>query len=341
MLHFDSDYMEGAHPLILEMLQKTNMEQTAGYGCDEYCERARQKIKDACGIPGAEVHFMVGGTQTNATVIKALLRCYEGVLSADSGHICHHEAGAVEAQGHKVLTLPQQHGKITAAQVDKYIHAFKNDGASAHLVKPGMVYISHPTEYGTLYTKSELAALSEVCQKNRLPLYLDGARLGYGLAVESSDLSLKDIAKYCDIFYIGGTKAGAFFGEAVVITKQNLVDHFFTTIKQQGALLAKGRLLGIQFEVLFTNNRYIEICRHAINMADKLRSAFKTKKYKFYIDSPTNQIFIVLNKEQMQKLSAISTFSLWENIDKEYSAVRFATSWATKESDIDKLIKLL
>lgn len=341
MQHFDSDYMEGAHPLILQRLIETNMEKTPGYGCDYYCENARDKIRKACNCADAEVHFLVGGTQTNATVIKALLRSYEGVLAADSGHISVHEAGAIEAGGHKVLALPQKDGKISAEIVDNYINIFNKDANHAHMVKPGLVYISYPTEYGTLYSKEELGQLSSVCKKHKIPLFLDGARLGYGLMAKDSDVTLETIAQNCDVFYIGGTKVGALFGEAVVITKPNLIENFFTIIKQQGALLAKGRLLGIQFDTLFTNNLYFEISKHAIDMAEKLKDGFAKKGYQFYFESPTNQQFIILENKKMEQLEQAVSFGFWKTLDEEHTVARFATSWATQETDIDHLFELL
>ncbi|SCP98716.1 threonine aldolase family protein [Anaerobium acetethylicum] len=339
MLYFDSDYMEGAHPLILEKLMETNMEKTPGYGTDKYCESAKNKIRMACNCPAAEIHFLVGGTQTNATVIKALLRSYEGVVAADSGHISTHEAGAIEAGGHKVLTLPQKQGKILPEQVDRYMETFNNDQNNAHMVHPGMVYISHPTEYGTLYTKKELEDLGRVCRKHDIPLYLDGARLGYGLAAEDTDVTLEVIARCCDVFYIGGTKVGALFGEAVVITRPDLVKNFFTLVKQQGGLLAKGRLLGIQFDVLFTDDLYIEIGKHAIRMAEKLKNGLLEKGFEFYFESPTNQQFLILDNQDMDRLSEIVSFSFWESYDEPHTVVRLATNWATAEADIDLLLE--
>lgn len=341
MLHFDCDYMEGAHPAILKKLSDTNMEQTAGYGRDAYCDRAKQKIRQICQCPQADIHFLVGGTQTNATVIKTLLRSYEGVISADTGHISVHEAGAIEATGHKVLTLPHDNGKLRADLVESYLIKYYNDDARSHMVKPGLVYISHPTEYGTLYTKQELIALKTVCEKYNMPLFLDGARLGYGLMAQNTDVTLPFIASVCDVFYIGGTKIGALFGEAVVVTKPSLVDHFFTIIKQQGALLAKGRILGIQFDTLFSDNLYFDISKHAIAMAEKLKAAFMAKGYSFYIDSPTNQQFIILDNTKMNALAKHVSFSFWEAIDEEHTVVRFATSWATKPADVEQLIELL
>lgn len=341
MYYFDSDYMEGAHPNIIQKLVETNMEKTPGYGCDHYCESAKEKIRKACNCPNAEIHFLVGGTQTNATIIKALLRTYEGVLAAETGHINVHEAGAIEAGGHKILTLSQKFGKISAEAVENYIDTFNKDVNNAHMVKPGMVYISHPTEYGALYSKEELEKLSASCKKNNIPLFLDGARLGYGLMAKDTDVTLEIIANSCDVFYIGGTKVGALFGEAVVITKPNLIDNFFTIIKQQGALLAKGRLLGIQFDTLFSDNLYFNIAKHAIDMTEKLISGLVEKGYKFYYQSPTNQQFIILDNNKMEQLAQTVSFSFWEAIDENNTVVRFAASWATQESDIDQLLKLL
>lgn len=339
MLHFASDYMEGAHPKILQRLLETNMEKTPGYGDDAYCESAKEKIRKACNCDHAEIHFLVGGTQTNATVIKSLLRTYEGVLAAETGHISVHEAGAIEAGGHKILTLPHHSGKIRADVVAKYIENFNNDGNRAHMVKPGMVYISHPTEYGAIYTREELESLRAVCDRHAIPLFLDGARLGYGLAARSNDVSLETIAKNCDVFYIGGTKVGALCGEAVVITKPGLIENFFTIIKQQGALLAKGRLLGIQFDTLFTENLYVDIAKHAIMMAEKLKTGLAAKGYTFFFESPTNQQFVVLENKKMDELSREVSFSFWETYDDTHTVVRFATSWATSEDDVARLLE--
>lgn len=341
MQHFDSDYMEGAHPLILEALVRTNMEKTAGYGTDPYCASAREKILAACGVEDGEVHLLIGGTQTNATVIKALLRPYEGVIAATTGHIALHEAGAIEASGHKVLTIPSVDGKISAEAVDEYIKAFRADEAWDHMVWPGMVYVSQPTEYGTLYSKAELEALSKVCHKWEIPLFVDGARLGYALASAESDVTLRDLARLCDVFYIGGTKCGAMFGEAVVIPRKGLIPHFFTTIKQQGALLAKGRMLGIQFDTLFTDDLYINIARQAVSEASRLREAFRAKGYEIYAESPTNQVFVALSAEQEAHLRTLTTFSEWERTADGRLVVRLATSWATKSEDIDELISKL
>lgn len=341
MLHFDSDYMEGAYPAILERLLATNEEQTSGYGTDEYCERARSLIKQACGCPQAKVFFMVGGTQTNATVIDALLHRTQGAIAAETGHIATHEAGAIEAGGHKVLTIPHTVGKIDAAGIRAYCETFFGDDNHEHMVEPGVVYLSHPTEYGTIYSKAELEAIADVCRKYKLPLFLDGARLGYGLAADGTDLTLTDIAHLCDVFYIGGTKVGALFGEAVVFTEPALADRYFTLMKQHGGLLAKGRLLGLQFETLFTDGLYLEISRNAITMAMKLKAALIEKGYELHIDSPTNQQFVVLDQATKERLAADVSFGFWENLDDGRTVIRFATSWATREEQIDALIALL
>lgn len=341
MLHFDCDYMEGAHPLILQRLMLTNMEQTPGYGLDSYTESARERIRQACACPRADVHFLVGGTQTNATVIRGLLRPWEGVLAAETGHINVHESGAIEAGGHKVIALPQTDGKVCADDVDRYITRFYADATYPHMVAPGMLYISHPTEYGTLYTLRELQGLSDVCRRHGIPLYMDGARLGYGLAAPGTDVALADIARLTDVFYIGGTKVGALFGEAVVVTRPDLLPHFFTLIKQHGALLAKGRLLGLQFDTLFTDDLYLHIARHAVDLAMKLRRGFAERGYRFYIDSPTNQQFVILSPADCERLRREATFETWGTLDDGSLVVRFATSWATRESAVDSLLALL
>ena len=339
MLFFENDYCEGAHEAILKRLAETNMEKVPGYGQDFYCDQAKEKIKEACGCPNGEVYFLVGGTQTNSVVIASMLNRYEGVLSAVTGHVNSHEAGAIEFTGHKVLPLPQKDGKISAADLKAYLETYYADGSFDHMVFPGMVYISHPTEYGTLYTRQELADISQVCRKYEIPLFMDGARLGYGLAAET-DVTLKDIAEYTDVFYIVGTKVGALCGEAVVFPEK-APKHFFTMIKQQGALLAKGRLLGIQFDTLFTDNLYLEISKNAIDTAAKLKKALKEKNYKLFIDSPTNQIFVILENAKMEELGKKVRFSFWEKYDETHTVVRFATSWATKMDDIEALIAIL
>lgn len=337
MLHFDSDYMRGAHPQIMRRLAETNLEMTSGYGLDPYSARARKLILDCCGLHDAEIHFLAGGTQTNAVIIDALLARHEGVLAAETAHINVHEAGAIEASGHKVLTLPSVDGKLSAEVVEDYIRQFYLDDTFRHMVAPGMVYITHPTELGTLYSRAELTALSDVCRRNGIPLYLDGARLGYGLASPKSDMTLADIARLCDAFYIGGTKVGALFGEAAVVTDRSRVKHLFTLVKRHGALLAKGRLCGIQFETLFTDGLYLEISRHAVHQALKLKEAFITKGYKPYIDSFTNQQFFTLPNEEIGRLRKIATFELWGPMGAVETPVRFVTDWGTTDREIEQL----
>ena len=344
MIKFDCDYLEGCHPAILDLLIKTNFEQTDGYGCDKYCEKAKKLILAACGFAGKrgknvpEVHFLVGGTQTNTTVIASILRPHQGVISAVTGHINVHETGAIESTGHKVMALPSQDGKLTAEQVKKYIKSCVSDCNYEHIVQPGMVYISFPTENGTIYSKSELSAIYDVCRKYGLPLFIDGARLGYGLAAEENDLTLSEIASLCDVFYIGGTKTGALFGESVVITNNAFKKDFRNIIKQRGGMLAKGRLLGIQFLALFTDGLYFKLARHAVEAAEKIKTALEAKGVKFLFDSPTNQIFPIFPDEILEKLSKKFSFSFWEKTDERHTAVRICTSWATKDEDVEKLI---
>lgn len=339
MIHFESDYMRGAHPEVMKRLAETNMEQTAGYGSDEYTQQAERLILDACALEQGRVFFLVGGTQTNATVIDGLLRRHEGVLCADTAHINVHEAGAIEATGHKVLTLPTHLGKIKAEDVAHYLEIFYRDETHPHMVAPGMVYLSYPTELGTLYSRTELEAMSIVCHQAGIPLYIDGARLGYGLAAEGTDVSLQDIARLADVFYIGGTKVGALFGEAVVVPHAERLPHFFSLIKQHGALLAKGRLLGVQFATLFTNGLYLNIARHAIRMALLLKAIMLEKGYRLYIDSPTNQQFFVLPNEVIDRLSPHVGFELWGARGEQETPVRFVTDWSTKEEDVLQLQK--
>ena len=341
MLSFESDYIEGAHPKILEALTKTNMECLSGYGADAYTKSAREKIAAACSLPDAQIAFLTGGTQTNQIVIDTMLHQYEGVVAAQSGHVSVHEAGAIEFTGRKVLTLPAHNGKIDTAELDSYITDFYNDGNHEHMVFPGMVYISHPTEYGTLYSKKELTEISTTCRKHKIPLFLDGARLGYGLMSKQTDLTMADIAELCDVFYIGGTKVGALCGEAVVFTKKNMPLHFEHLVKKHGALLAKGRLLAIQFDTLFTDDLYFEISRNAIERAEELKNLFIKKGYKFFIDSPTNQQFVILENEKLKELQKNVKFSFWEKYDETHTVVRFATSWATTSEKIAELEKLL
>lgn len=341
MISLESDYIQGAHEKILQRLSETNMEPLSGYGSDKYCEQAKEKIKKACECPQADIYFLVGGTQTNATVIDAVLQKYEGVVAAETGHISCHEAGAIEFTGHKVLEIPQELGKINAQVLEQYLNRFFADENHEHMVFPGMVYLSHPTEYGTLYTKQELKDISGVCNRYQIPLYLDGARLGYGLMSKDTDVALPDIARYCDVFYIGGTKVGALCGEAVIFTKNNTPKHFMTLVKQHGALLAKGRLLGIQFDTLFTEDLYFQISRHAIDMAELLKDILVKKGYTFYLKSPTNQQFVVLENEKMNQLKEKVGFSFWEKADENHTVVRFATSWATTREDMEQLQEYL
>lgn len=340
MLYFENDYCEGAHEEILKKLVETNLEKTSGYGTDPYCASAREKIRAACSCPEADVFFVSGGTQANVIVIAAMLRRYEGVVAAATGHIHGHEAGAVEYTGHKVLALPQTDGKLSAADLREYLETYYADANHEHMTFPGMVYISYPTEYGTLYTKAELEALHQICAQYQIPLFMDGARLGYGLASPSCDLTLSDLAQLTDVFYIGGTKVGALCGEAVVFP-HGAPAHFMTMVKQQGGLLAKGRLLGLQFDVLFTDDLYMKISRNAIAAAETLKAALREKGYRFFLDSPTNQIFVVLENAQLQALEGKAKFGFWEKFDDTHTVVRIATSWATRMEEIQQLIELL
>ena len=338
MIQFQCDYNEGAHPMILQRLTETNMEQTVGYGEDPYCEQARELIRRACQNDNIDVHFLVGGTQTNTTVIAHTLRPYQGVISAVSGHINVHETGAIEATGHKVLAIASEDGKLTATQIEEAMQAHMNEDGPEHMVQPGMVYISFPTEVGTIYTSTELEEISKVCRKYALPLFVDGARLGYGICSPESDITLPLLAKLADVFYIGGTKVGALFGEAVVIANETLKRDFRYSIKRHGGMLAKGRLLGIQFATLFTDNLYMQIAQHAIDEAMRIKSALQEKGIKFLMDSPTNQQFPIFSNTQLERLTQEYLFSVWQRIDEEHTAVRICTSWATKSENVDKLI---
>ncbi len=335
---FECDYTEGAHPEVMQRLLETNLEQTTGYGEDAYCARAQEKIRAACRRPEAQVHFLMGGTQANVTVIRAALRPYQGAFSADTGHIHVHETGAVEASGHKVLALPGQEGRISAGQIREACQAHWSDSSREHMVQPGMVYLSHPTEIGTLYTRRELEEIREVCREWNLYLFLDGARLGYGLAAEENDLELPDLARLCDVFYIGGTKVGALFGEAVVLIHPRLQENFRYVEKQQGAMLAKGRLLGIQFDTLFTGDLYQRIGRHGIQMAHRLRDGMKELGLPFFCESPTNQQFVILTREEADRLAEKYSFSPWKPVGEDRLAVRFCTSWATREDAVEELL---
>ncbi len=341
MISFESDYIKGAHPHVIKALCDSNMEILSGYGNDAYCDSAKEKIRTECGCHDAEVFFISGGTQTNAIVISSLLREYEGVISAKTGHISVHEAGAIEYTGHKVLDLSETDGKIMPDVLKKYMADFYADKNHGQMVFPGMVYISHPTEYGTLYTKAELEGISDICREYKIPLFMDGARLGYGLASYATDVTLHDIARLCDVFYIGGTKVGALCGEAVVFTKKNAPKNFNNIIKKKGALLAKGRLMGVQFDALFTDGLYYKISRHAIDMAEKIKALFNKKGYRFFIDSPTNQQFIVLENKKMDELAKKVRFGFWEKYDDTHTVVRFATAWSTTEEEIAELESLI
>lgn len=341
MLHFDCDYTRGAHPNIIKRLGETNLESTTGYGEDEYCAAARAKIAEAVGIPDAAVYFLVGGTQTNAAVIDQLLRPIEGVMTAATGHINGHEAGAVEAAGHKVIALPAKDGKLSAEGVRAYLEGFYGDEAWEHIVRPGMVYISFPTEYGTVYSQAELDALHNVCKDYSIPLFIDGARLGYGLAAEGGDVTLRSLAASCEVFYIGGTKVGALFGEAVVFTRPEPGRDFFTLMKRHGAVLAKGRLLGLQFLELFTDGLYFELGRNAVTRAGELKAILAAKGYEFFLNSPTNQVFVVAENEKLRTLSEKVVFSRWEPYDESRTVIRLCTDWATTKEEILELSELL
>ena len=343
MYRFNSDYLEGAHPNIIKRLTDTNLMQTPGYGLDPICESAKEKIRAACNAPDAKVYFMVGGTQTNYTVLDSILKRYEGVLSADTGHVAVHEAGAIEYSGHKVITVPECDGKIDYNRAKEYLKGFYADGSWQHMVRPGALYISHPTEYGTLYSKAELCALRSLCDEYGMRLFLDGARLGYGLVSDGSDLTLADIAELCDVFYIGGTKVGALFGEAVVFSNPDLGEAFFTEIKQHGALLAKGRMLGIQFDELFENNLYETIAKHAVDLAMRIKSELKAKGYEFYNNSFTNQQFPIISKAKLSSISDKVALDDWGPYgdDGDMRLVRITTSWATTKEAVDTLLALL
>ncbi len=341
MISFASDYIAGAHPQVLKRLMETNLEPLPGYGEDLYCARAKEKIRAACGCPQAQVEFLTGGTQTNQIVISTLLGDHQGVVAAKTGHVSTHEAGAIEHAGHKVLELPQAGGKLCADTLREFVQSFYGDENHEHMVFPGMVYISHPTEFGTLYTKAELEALAKVCREYDMPLFLDGARLGYGLMSGETDVTLEDIARTCDVFYIGGTKVGALCGEAVVFTRNNRPAHFVNAIKKRGALLAKGRLLGVQFDALFTDSLYFELSRHAMEMAQELRAVLHEKGIEFYLESPTNQQFVILDDAKVEELKKQVSFSFWEKCDAHHTVVRFCTSWSTTREDLEFLRAVL
>lgn len=341
MLSFESDYIIGAHEKVLEALCKTNNEILSGYGNDAHTQNAKKLIKKACNSPESEVFFLTGGTQANAVVISTMLKSFEGVISAKTGHIALHEVGAIEYTGHKVIELDAKIGKLGCETVREYLKTFCGDENNSMMVVPRMVYISHPTEYGTLYSKDELSALRDLCDEYGMKLFLDGARLGYGLESRETDLTLSDIAQLCHVFYIGGTKIGALCGEAVVFAKGETPERFLSQTKQHGAMLAKGRLTGVQFEALFTDDLYFEISKNAIDRAEELKSLFASRGYEFFLDSPTNQQFIILTNEQMAKISEKCRFGFWERLDENRCVVRFATSFATTEEDIEALAKIV
>lgn len=335
MISFESDYNNGAHPKVLEALIKTNDEQTLSYGFDRFSMAAKKKIRTLCEAPYAQIWFLAGGTQTNATVIDSILHTYEGVVCVSTGHIATHEAGAVEFTEHKVITIPERNGKMSAEELDKFMDEFLHDGNADHCVYPGLVYITFPTELGTLYSAQELDDIYRICKKYELPLYIDGARLGYGLMAPGNDITLPFLASHCDVFYIGGTKVGALCGEAVVFPSGKAHPHFFSITKQHGALMAKGRLIGVQFDALFTDGLYLDISKHAIDMAMRLKDIFRRKGYTFFIDSPTNQQFVILDNKEVERLSDNFLFTNWGKYDNDHTVCRFVTSWATRKEDID------
>ncbi len=341
MVSFENDYNTGAHPEVLRRLIETNAEPQTGYGADRWCASAAEKLRRACGSPEADVEFIAGGTQCNAVVISALLRDWEGVVAAETGHVAAHEAGAVEYTGHKVLTLPQHEGKLSAAELDAFLNAFGADANNEHMVWPGLVYLSHPTELGTLYSKAELTAVSSVCRKHGIPLYLDGARLACGLMCRASELTLPDLAELCDVFYIGGTKCGALCGEAVVFPRRGRPQHFTNAMKKRGALLAKGRLLGVQFDALFTDDLYFRIGRHEADMAEGLKRVFRERGIPLWLDSPTNQQFVELEDRQLEELGKRIAFSFWEKTDEGHTVIRLVTGWSTTEEDLAALASAL
>lgn len=339
MIYFNNDYAEGCHQKVLEALIKTNMEQTPGYGTDDHCRSAAERIRSLCKDSDLDVHFLVGGTQANLTVIDAALRPHQGVVGADTAHINVHETGAVEATGHKVLWLPGQDGKITAEQIRACVLEHRTNESFEHTVQPKMVYLSNPTELGTLYTLAELEALSAVCRELGLYLFVDGARLGYGLEAKGNDVTLPDLARLCDVFYIGGTKVGALFGEAVVISNPALKEDFRYLIKQHGGMLAKGRLLGVQFEALFSDDLYFEISRQADRQADKIRRCLQRNHVPMYVENETNQIFPILPDAVLTQLQRAYVFAEQCRVDGTHRAVRICTSWATSDENVDRLCR--
>lgn len=341
MLSFLNDYSAGAHEKIMARLMDTNYIKTPGYGGDDFCASAKDKIRAACACPEAEIFFLYGGTQTNQIAIDTLLQPYEGAISAVTGHINTHESGAIEFTGHKVLALPEHDGKLDAGEVREYVRAYYADPTYDHMVFPGLVYISHPTELGTLYSKAELQALRAVCDEYKMSLYLDGARLGYALACEESDVTLADIAALTDAFYIGGTKVGALYGEALVFTKGNMPRNFLSQVKQHGALAAKGRLIGIQFDTMFTDDLYYEIGRHTLRQAKALKEGLAEKGYSFFADSPTNQLFPIVSLEKYEEIKDEVACSFWCPLDEGQCVLRFVTDFATSDADVKALLALM
>ncbi len=341
MIYFNNDYSEGCHPRILARLVDTNFEQTPGYGTDDYCARAAAKIKALCRNDALNVHFLVGGTQTNLIVIAAALRPYQAVISAVSGHINVHETGAIEATGHKVIGLPSDDGKITAEQIEKEARSQSETMDAEHTVQPGMVYISNPTEYGTIYSCKELEQIHAVCRKYGLYLFADGARLGYGLTAADNDVTLADMAKYCDAFYIGGTKCGALFGEALVISNSAINRDFRYMIKQRGAMLAKGRLLGIQFHELLEDNLYFKVAAQANVYAQKIRETLQQLGYRFMVENTTNQLFPILPEKVLVELEKEFVFAQMGTMDENHRAIRICTSWATRQENVEALCEKL
>ena len=341
MIYFHNDYSEGCHESVLKLLNESNLEQTDGYGIDPYCSRAADKIRKLCGNENLAVHFQVGGTQAHLTVIDAALRPHQAALGAESAHINVHETGAVEATGHKVMSVPSADGKITAEQVKHAVEAHYASASFEHTTQPKLVYISNPTELGTIYQLAELEALSAVCREKGLYLFMDGARLGYGLTAKGNDVTLADIARLCDVFYIGGTKVGALFGEAVVISNPTIAEDFLYMIKQHGGMLAKGRLLGIQFDALMTDNVYFDIAKRANSLADRIRDTLDSLGYTYVVPTTSNQIFPILPDKLLDELGKSFAFSEMDRIDENSRSVRFCTSWATKEENVDALCEKL
>ena len=341
MISLDCDYNNGAHPKVLQRLIETNSERTGCYGFDIYCDAAKKKIMEACQDDDADIFFLSGGTQTNATVIDSILHSYEGVISVDSGHINTHEAGSIEFTEHKIINVPNHNGKLRADVLENFMENFLADGNNMHAVFPGLVYITFPTEFGTVYTAKELDELYQLCKKYNMPLYVDGARLGYGLTATGTDIDLPFLAHHCDVFYIGGTKIGALCGEAVVFTHHNAYEHFFSIQKQHGAVLAKGRLLGLQFDALFTDNLYFEIARNANVRAEEMIEVFRKAGYDFYIDSPTNQQFVIIENKEVERLEKLVAFTHWGPADANHTICRFVTSWATTPEEIKALEKVV